>query len=73
MPELKRLNLRMGQGLYDFYKAQADELGVSVSNLMIMTLAEYRRQHLAVNFVSSASKAEMEQIMKQFKAAAANE
>lgn len=38
----------MGQELYDWYKDQSDQLGVSTTNFMIMVMNEYKKQQTAV-------------------------
>lgn len=53
--EIKRLNLRMGQELYEYYQEEADKIGVPVSSYMIMILAEHRKQALAVEFTRQLS------------------
>jgi hypothetical protein len=45
----KKIAIRMGQGLHDWYVAQADELGVPTSSLMVIALNEYRKVNIAVN------------------------
>jgi hypothetical protein len=40
MEELKQISIRMSKDLYDQYKMSADKIGVPVSNLMVMALAE---------------------------------
>lgn len=48
--ELHRFNIRMGKDLFEWCRLQADELGIPVSNYMIMALAEHRKQTEAVQF-----------------------
>lgn len=49
MPEnnIKRINIRMGQELHDWFEMKGDQLGVPTSALMIIALNEYRKQQTA--------------------------
>jgi hypothetical protein len=38
----RRVNMFMNVNLYDWYKDRAEQMGVSVSALMIMTMHQYR-------------------------------
>lgn len=40
----RRVNMFMGVGLYDWYKDRAQQMGVSVSALMIMVMNQYMEQ-----------------------------
>jgi hypothetical protein len=40
---IKRVNMRMGQDLHDWFEKKADELGVPTSALMIIAMNEYRK------------------------------
>ncbi|MBK5647873.1 MAG: hypothetical protein I4N51_12990 [Acinetobacter sp.] len=46
--EIKRINIRMGVGLHDWFQDKATELGVSTSALMIVAMNEYRRSQMSV-------------------------
>lgn len=47
--DIKRVNMRMGQKLHDWFQQEASSLGVSTSALMIIAMNEYRKQNVAVN------------------------
>lgn len=51
MPDnnIKRINIRMGQQVHDWYEAKADELGVPTSALMIVALNEYRKMQTSAD------------------------
>lgn len=51
--ELKRVNLRMSEELYDFFKGKADAMGVPYSNLIVTALAEYKAQKEGMDVMSS--------------------
>lgn len=40
---IKRVNIRMGQDLHDWFEKKAGELGVPTSALMIIAMHEYRK------------------------------
>lgn len=60
--EIKRINVRMGQVLHDWFEEKADELGVPTSALMIIAMNEYRKMQTAseqMPFISNMLRAEM--------------
>lgn len=38
---LKRFNIYMSQGIYDFYVQMAEELGIPISSAMVVALKSY--------------------------------
>ena len=40
---IKRVNVRMGEDLANWFEKKADELGMSTGSLMIVALAEFRK------------------------------
>lgn len=40
---IKRVNVRMGEDLANWFEERADELGMSTGSLMIVALAEFRK------------------------------
>lgn len=61
--ELKRFSIRMSQELFDYYKTQADEIGVSTANYMVMILNEHKKQTTAVQLLSQVSPQELQNFM----------
>lgn len=45
---IKRVNIRMGQDLHEWFEQKADELGVPTSALMIVAMNEYRKAETSV-------------------------
>lgn len=54
--ELKRVNLRMSPDIYDVYKSRADSLGVPLSAVIVMALAEYNDMKTAISIANTAMK-----------------
>lgn len=54
--EIKRVNIRMGHNLHDWFQSHSDELGVPTSALMVIALNEYRKQQIAVNGLPDLTK-----------------
>lgn len=61
--ELKRLNLRMSQELFDYYKQESDEIGVPTSTYIVMVLHEHRKQSTAVQMLSQIPQGELQNFM----------
>lgn len=43
--EFKRVNVRMGSSLHDWYQEQANELGIATTALMIIAMNDYRKKN----------------------------
>lgn len=41
--ELKKLSLRLNENMYEWYKNQAEEMGIPMHSVIIMALVQYQR------------------------------
>jgi hypothetical protein len=47
-----RVNITISEDLNSWYKDQAGEMGMAISGLMCLALAQYRDQNKAIDFMS---------------------
>lgn len=46
-----RVNIRMSKKIHSFYKNMSEEMGISVSAVMVIALNEYMKQQVTVEFM----------------------